>query len=636
MEELDHNMDQATEQEEQAELRPLARGIAVIKEQLRTMPTMPGVYRMLDERGNVLYVGKAKNLKARLTSYTIPGNLSQRILRMVSNTRSLVVVTTHTEVEALLLEANLIKRFRPHYNILLKDDKAFPYVRLDTSHPFPQIMKHRGARTDDAEYFGPFASAGAVNKTLNILQRAFLLRTCSDSVFTSRSRPCLLFQIKRCSAPCVERISAADYAALVGQARDFLAGRSQGVKDMLSKRMLEASDALDFETAAIYRDRLQALSLVQSTQEISSSRLGDMDAIAAYQAAGQTCVQVFFFRNGQNWGDRAFFPRHDKAEGLDEILAAFIGQFYDDKTPPREILVNHTVAEQALLEEALSLKTGRRIRIVQPKRSERRGLLRTAERNAQVALERKLAESSTQAALLEKLAELFGLDAPPRRIEVYDNSHISGTRALGAMIVAGPEGFEKNQYRKFNIRSEEITPGDDYGMMREVMTRRFGRLLKEDPARAGQAWPDLVLIDGGLGQLNAVREVMAQLGVGDIPIAAIAKGPDRNAGREDFYLPGRAPFKLPPGSPVLYYVQRLRDEAHRFAIGGHRARRAKDTRRSILDDVPGIGPRRKRALLLHFGSAQAVASAAIADLEEVPGINRATARVIYNHFHESH
>ncbi len=636
MEELDHNMDQATEQEEQAELRPLARGIAVIKEQLRTMPTMPGVYRMLDERGNVLYVGKAKNLKARLTSYTIPGNLSQRILRMVSNTRSLVVVTTHTEVEALLLEANLIKRFRPHYNILLKDDKAFPYVRLDTSHPFPQIMKHRGARTDDAEYFGPFASAGAVNKTLNILQRAFLLRTCSDSVFASRSRPCLLFQIKRCSAPCVERISAADYAALVGQARDFLAGRSQSVKDMLSKRMLEASDALDFETAAIYRDRLQALSLVQSTQEISSSRLGDMDAIAAYQAAGQTCVQVFFFRNGQNWGDRAFFPRHDKAEGLDEILAAFIGQFYDDKTPPREILVNHTVAEQALLEEALSLKTGRRIRIVQPKRSERRGLLRTAERNAQVALERKLAESSTQAALLEKLAELFGLDAPPRRIEVYDNSHISGTRALGAMIVAGPEGFEKNQYRKFNIRSEEITPGDDYGMMREVMTRRFGRLLKEDPARAGQAWPDLVLIDGGLGQLNAVREVMAQLGVGDIPIAAIAKGPDRNAGREDFYLPGRAPFKLPPGSPVLYYVQRLRDEAHRFAIGGHRARRAKDTRRSILDDVPGIGPRRKRALLLHFGSAQAVASAAIADLEEVPGINRATARVIYNHFHESH
>lgn len=636
MEELDHNMDQATEQEEQAELRPLARGIAVIKEQLRTMPTMPGVYRMLDDRGNVLYVGKAKNLKARLTSYTIPGNLSQRILRMVSNTRSLVVVTTHTEVEALLLEANLIKRFRPHYNILLKDDKAFPYVRLDTSHPFPQIMKHRGARTDDAEYFGPFASAGAVNKTLNILQRAFLLRTCSDSVFASRSRPCLLFQIKRCSAPCVERISAADYAALVGQARDFLAGRSQGVKDMLSKRMLEASDALDFETAAIYRDRLQALSLVQSTQEISSSRLGDMDAIAAYQAAGQTCVQVFFFRNGQNWGDRAFFPRHDKAEGLDEILAAFIGQFYDDKTPPREILVNHTVAEQALLEEALSLKTGRRIRIVQPKRSERRGLLRTAERNAQVALERKLAESSTQAALLEKLAELFGLDAPPRRIEVYDNSHISGTRALGAMIVAGPEGFEKNQYRKFNIRSEEITPGDDYGMMREVMTRRFGRLLKEDPARAGQAWPDLVLIDGGLGQLNAVREVMAQLGVGDIPIAAIAKGPDRNAGREDFYLPGRAPFKLPPGSPVLYYVQRLRDEAHRFAIGGHRARRAKDTRRSILDDVPGIGPRRKRALLLHFGSAQAVASAAIADLEEVPGINRATARVIYNHFHESH
>lgn len=630
MEELDQNRKDPDE----APMRPLARGIEVIRQQLRTMPAVPGVYRMLDERGTVLYVGKAKNLKARLTSYTIAGNLSQRIMRMVALTRSLVVVTTHTEVEALLLEANLIKRFRPHYNILLKDDKAFPYVRLDESHPYPQIMKHRGARSDGAEYFGPFASAGAVNKTLNILQRAFLLRTCSDSVFASRSRPCLLFQIKRCSAPCVERISAEDYGALVGQARDFLAGRSQNVKDMLSKRMLEASDALDFETAAIYRDRLQALSLVQATQEVSSSRLGDLDAVAAWQAAGQTCVQVFFYRNGQNWGDRAFFPRHDKSEGLGEILAAFLSQFYDDKKPPREILVNHEVAEQELLEEALSLKAGRRIRIVQPKRSERRGLVRTAERNAQVALERKLAESSTQAALLEKLADVFELETAPRRIEVYDNSHISGTKALGAMIVAGPEGFEKNQYRKFNIRSEDIAPGDDYGMMREVMTRRFGRLLKEDPARAGQAWPDLVLIDGGLGQLNAVREVLAELGVTDLAIAAIAKGPDRNAGREDFYLPGRAPFKLPPGSPVLYYVQRLRDEAHRFAIGGHRARRAKDTRRSILDDVPGIGPRRKRALLLHFGSAQAVASAAIADLEVVPGINRATARVIYDHFHD--
>lgn len=614
--------------------RPLARGIKVLKSQLRTMPSSPGVYRMLNEAGTVLYVGKARNLKARVSSYTNPGNLSHRIMRMVALTRSLVVVTTHTEVEALLLEANLIKRFRPQYNILLKDDKAFPYVRVTRGHEFPQIMKHRGARSDKAEYFGPFASAGAVNKTLNILQRAFLLRTCSDSVFASRSRPCLLHQIKRCSAPCVGRISKADYAALVDQARDFLCGRSQTIKSTLSARMLEASEALDFESAAIYRDRLQALSQIQSSQEINNTRLGDMDAIAAYQAAGQTCVMVFFFRNGQNWGDRAFFPRHDRNENLPQILSAFVSQFYDDKPPPPEILINGDVAEQALLQEALTVKADRKVRIIQPKRGDRHRLLETAARNARVALERRLAESSTQQALLEGVADLFGLEAPPKRIEVFDNSHISGTNALGAMIVAGPEGFEKGQYRKFNIRSQDLSPGDDYGMMREVMTRRFGRLLKEDPTRERGCWPDLVLIDGGIGQLNAVRGVLDDLGVGDVPLVAVAKGPDRNAGREDFHLPDRAPFKLPPGNPVLYYIQRLRDEAHRFAIGGHRARRSKESRKSILDEVAGIGPRRKRALLLHFGSAQAVARAAVADLEAVDGINRATAQAIYNHFHD--
>lgn len=613
---------------------PLARGIEVLKTHIRTLPTLPGVYRMLDDKGEVLYVGKAKNLKARVTAYTIPNNLSNRIARMVARTQSVVVVTTHTEAEALLLESNLIKHFKPYYNVLLKDDKSFPYIRIDKAHAFPRITRHRGARGDKAEYFGPFAAPGAVTKTLNILQKAFLLRTCTDSVYANRDRPCLLYQIKRCSAPCVDRISKNDYAALVKEARDFMCGRSQSVKDDLTDKMMAASDALDYESAAIYRDRLRSLSYVQSSQDINNGNLDDMDVIAAYMAGGHACVQIFFFRSGQNWGNRAYFPRHDASQGLEEVLPAFIAQFYADKPVPREILISHPLEEHALLERALSEKAGHRVVLTLPKRGDKRKLLDFAANNAKGALERKLAETASQAVLLEQVAEVFGLDEAPQRIEIYDNSHIMGTNALGAMVVAGPEGFMKGQYRTFNIKSDNITPGDDFGMMREVMTRRFGRLLREDPGRDSSNWPDLLLIDGGLGQLNAVRQTLADLGIDDLPLVGIAKGADRNAGREDFYLPDRAPFKLPPTSPVLYYIQRLRDEAHRFAIGGHRARRSKEVRKSILDGVPGIGPARKKALLLHFGSAQAVAGAAIADLETVPGINRATARIIYNHFHD--
>ncbi len=613
---------------------PLAEGIGVIRKYLRTLTAKPGVYRMLDARGEVLYVGKAKSLKARVASYTNPGNLSHRIMLMVAATRSMVFVTTHTEVEALLLESNMIKRFRPRYNVLLRDDKSFPFVRLDTTHAFPRIMKHRGARTDKAEYFGPFASAGAVNKTLNGLQKAFLLRTCTDHVFETRSRPCLLYQIKRCAAPCVDRISADDYQSLVAQARDFLKGRSQAIQEKLQQRMVAASDDLDFETAAIYRDRLRAMTQVQARQDINNTRIGDVDVIAAAQKGGQTCVQVFFLRNGQNWGNRAFYPRHHESQPLEEVLPAFIGQFYDNKEPPREILVKPEIAEKPLLEEALSVKAGRRVHIAMPRRGDRRKLVDMAERNAVDALTRRLAESASQDRMLTDLVAVLDLDAPPRRIEVYDNSHISGTNALGAMIVAGHEGFEKASYRKFNIKSEDLSPGDDYGMMREVMTRRFGRLVREDPERETAAWPDLVIIDGGRGQLSAVAETLADVGIDDLPLVAIAKGPDRNAGREDFYMPGRQPFKLPPTSPVLYYIQRLRDEAHRFAIGGHRARRKTDARKSALDQVPGIGAKRKRALLMHFGSARAVAGAGIRDLEAVDGISRTTAKVIYNFFHD--
>jgi excinuclease ABC subunit C len=613
---------------------PLAEGIAVIRGHLKTLPARPGVYRMLDDKGEVLYVGKAKALKSRVASYTNPGNLNQRIMRMVASTRSMVFVTTHTEVEALLLESNLIKHFKPRFNVLLRDDKSFPYVRLDTTHPFPRVMKHRGSRTDKAEYYGPFASAGAVTKALNALQKAFLLRTCTDHVFETRSRPCLLYQIKRCSAPCVDRISRQGYDALVKQARAFLEGRSQAIHNDLKEKMMAASDALDFETAAVYRDRLRAMTQVQARQDINSTRIGDADVIAGVQKGGQTCIQVFFFRNGQNWGNRAFFPRHHESQPLEEVLPAFMAQFYENKLPPREVLINSDIEEKKLLEDALSTRAERRVAITSPKRGDRRKLVDMAERNALDALVRRLAQSSAQDKVLGELADLFDLDSPPGRIEVYDNSHISGTNALGAMVVAGPEGFEKSSYRKFNIRSESLSPGDDFGMMREVMTRRFGRLVREDPERQAGAWPDLVIIDGGAGQLSAVSETLADLGVEDVPLVAIAKGPDRNAGREDFYLPGRTPFKLPPSSPVLYYIQRLRDEAHRFAIGGHRARRKQDIRKSRLDQVPGIGAKRKRALLMHFGSAGAVAGAGIADLEAVEGISRATAKTIYDFFHE--
>lgn len=615
-------------------LKPLARGIGVLKQELRTMPTGPGVYRMLDEKGAVLYVGKAKNLKARLTSYTNPNGISQRIRRMVARTHALTVVTTHTEVEALLLEANLIKRFRPHYNILLKDDKTFPYIRIDLGHDFPQVVKHRGARTAKSIYFGPFASAGAVNKTLNVLQRAFLLRTCSDSIFASRSRPCLLYQIKRCSAPCVGRISKSEYAALVNDARNFLEGKSQALKESLTEKMQAASDAFDFESAAVYRDRLRALSHVQQQQDINNMRLGDMDVVAAYGSGGETCVQVFFIRGGHNWGNRAFFPRHDADDTTAAVLAAFLAQFYEDKNPPREVVLSEDVTDAALLAEALSDRAGFQVHLSVPKRGERRKLMDLALANAKSALERRLAETSSQAKLLEGVAEVFRLEAPPARIEVYDNSHISGTKALGAMIVAGAEGFDKKSYRRFNIKDATLTPGDDFGMMREVLTRRFSRLIREDPNRETAQWPDLVVLDGGQGQLNAAKAILADLGLDDLAVVAIAKGPDRNAGREDFYLPGQPPFKLEPNSPVLYYMQRLRDEAHRFAIGGNRAKRLKDARKSMLDAVPGIGPQRKRALLMHFGSAQAVATAGVADLAAVPGVSRATAKAIYDFFHD--
>lgn len=630
---MNENPDLTGELSDAAELQ--LRGVEVVRAQLRTLPTSPGVYRMLDAHGEVLYVGKAKSLKNRVSNYVNLRQLSQRIARMVGNTRSMVFVTTHTEVEALLLEANLIKRFKPPFNILMRDDKSFPYIKIDSHHAWPQLTRHRGARAEkDAEYFGPFASAGAVFKTLNALQKAFLLRTCSDAIFDSRTRPCLLHQIKRCSAPCVGRISAQDYAALVHDARDFLTGKSQKINCDMVARMEEASAALDYETAAIFRDRLRALAHVQSRQDINSALIHDADVFAAYQDAGQTCIQVFFFRGGQNWGNRAYFPRHDKDQGVAEILAPFISQFYDDKPPPKLILTNEDFDQRDLLAEALTVKSGRKVAVTTPTRGEKRKIVDLAVRNARDALERRLAETSSQGKLLAAVADAFDMDAPPRRVEIYDNSHISGANALGAMVVAGPEGFEKSAYRKFNIKDAETAPGDDFAMMREVLTRRFSRLVKEDPARETGAWPDLVLIDGGAGQLSVVQAVFDELGIDGVTLVSIAKGPDRHAGREDFYLPGRQPFKLPPNSPVLYFLQRLRDEAHRFVIGGHRQRRSSDIRRSVLDELPGIGAKRKRALLNHFGSAKAVSDAGIEDLATVSGISRKMAEGIYQFFHE--
>jgi len=626
-----------------AAVRPLAAGVSVIRAQLRTMPLAPGVYRMLDARGDVLYVGKAHSLRRRVVAYARPERLPNRLRRMVAETASMEVVTTHTEVEALLLEINLIKQLRPRYNVLLRDDKSFPHILITRDGDWPQVTKHRGARSRPGEYFGPFASAGAVNRTLTALQRAFLLRSCSDSVFASRSRPCLLFQIKRCSAPCVGRVTHDDYAAQVEDARAFLSGESRAIQEEFSRRMQAASDDLAFETAALYRDRIRALTQIQAHQDINVAGVGDADVVAAFADAGQVCVQVFFFRGGQNYGNRAYFPAHGRHVAPDELLAAFVGQFYSDRPAPRLILTSGPVAEAGLLAEALQLRAGHAVHIRHPQRGAKRKLIDHALANARDALGRRIAESASQRRLLDGVAEAFGLEGDLARIEVYDNSHIMGTHAVGAMIVAGPDGLAKNAYRKFNIRTAgadgkpgEIAPGDDFGMMREVLTRRFARALKEDPERTGGNWPDLVLIDGGAGQLAAARAVLAELGIDDLPLVAIAKGPDRDAGRERFFMDGRAPFSLPPEDPVLYFLQRLRDEAHRFAIGTHRARRSKAIGRSALDEVAGIGAARKRALLHHFGSARTVARAGLADLEAVPGISRTVAKKIYDHFHAEH
>ena len=615
----------------------LERGVAALRASLPTMPAGAGVYCMRDWRDKPLYVGKAKSLKKRVQTYVNVRTLPVRLQRMIAGTASVEVITTEGEVEALLLESNMIKRLKPHYNILLRDDKSFPYILLRRDHRWPQIAKYRGAKSGKGDYFGPFASAGAVDLTINALQRAFPLRSCSDSVLESRTRPCLQYQIKRCTAPCVGRIARADYDGLVEEARAFLAGRSREVQRRLTARMTAASDALEFETAAAYRDRIKALAHIQMRQGINLPAMGDADVLAIHDEAGQACVQVFFFRSGQNYGNRAFFPRHAADEPAEAILGAFIGQFYSGREAPPLVLVNRPLAEAALIAEALSVRAERRVRLHRPLRGDKRRLMEDAERNAREALARRLGESTAQRQLLERLAERFGLETAPQRIEVYDNSHISGADAVGSLIVAGPEGFIKNGYRKFTIRStaaaaDPATPGDDYAMMREVLTRRFSRLVKEDPARAGEAWPDLVLIDGGAGQLGEACRVFADLGIADLAVAAIAKGPERNAGRERIFLPGRPPIALGARDPLLYFLQRLRDEAHRFAIGTHRARRAKARVRSALDEIPGIGPRRKKALLHRFGSARGVSQAGLADLETVDGISSAIARTIHDHF----
>jgi excinuclease ABC subunit C len=624
----------------------LAAGRAAITRLAKLAPSAPGVYRMIDAQGDVLYVGKAKNIRKRVTAYARPTGHDSRISRMIAATASLEFVSTKTETEALLLEANLIKRLRPRFNVLLRDDKSFPYILITSDHWAPQILKHRGARTRPGHYYGPFASAGAVNRTINALERAFLLRSCSDSYFEARTRPCLLFQIKRCSAPCTREIDFAGYSELVKEANEFLSGRSQLVQKEMAGEMDKASAALDYERAAIYRDRLSALSAIQSRQGINPRSTDEADVFAVHQAGGYSCVEVFFFRTGQNWGNRAYFPKADRSIGSAEVLSAFLAQFYDDKPPPRLILVSHDFKERALLAEALTAKSGRRVEVSAPQRGERKELVQHALANAREALARKLADTSSQQKLLSALKETFGLPRAPGRIEVYDNSHIGGTNPVGAMVVAGPEGFRKNQYRKFNIRSSDLAPGDDYGMMREVLERRFKRLLEENPrtvannvhdliAGGEQPWPDLLLIDGGQGQLNAARETLTALGIIDVPVVAIAKGPDRDAGRETFFMAGRAPFKLPPRDPLLYFVERLRDEAHRFAVGSHRTRRKKDIREAGLQEIPGIGPTRKRALLRHFGTVKAIERASLPDLAQVPGISAETARKIYEFFHES-
>ena len=685
--------------DEEAPQGALAGGVAAVQRYARLAPAGPGVYRMFDAKGEVLYVGKAKSIRKRIVSYARMAGHTARIMRMIAATAAIEFVSTTTETEALLLEANLIKRLRPRFNVLLRDDKSFPYILITAGETPPLIMKHRGARNRPGEYYGPFASAQAVHRTITALERAFLIRSCSDTVYESRTRPCLLHQIKRCAAPCTGEISHGDYGELVREAKAFLSGKSRAVKEELAAEMEKASDALDFERAAVYRDRLAALSAVQSQQGINPRTVEEADVFAVHQQGGYSCVQVFFFRTGQNWGNRAYFPRADRSLEPGEVLGAFLAQFYDDKPPPRCIFLSHEIEDRALLSEALCVKSGHKVEVSLPQRGEKKDLVEHALANAREALGRKLAETQSQQNLLGALGAAFGLAKPPRRIEVYDNSHIQGSNAVGAMIVAGPEGFRKNQYRKFNIKSENLTPGDDFGMMREVLTRRFKRLMAEAPRAEAAAepriedgapgvedqvseqasspghpfpqlergnafeesmpaaaaaafvaplpdhaddeepaespWPDLVLIDGGQGQLSAARETLQALGVTGVPLVGIAKGPERDAGRETFFVPGREPLKLKPRDPVLYFVQRLRDEAHRFAVGSHRQKRKKDIREAGLQEIPGIGPTRKRALLRHFGTLKAIERASVADLRQVPGVSDETARRIYDFFHDA-
>ena len=611
----------------------LERGAEAIRSVVRKLPTRPGVYRMLDARGDVLYVGKARALKNRVTNYTQVARLPQRLQRMVSQTRAMDIVTTTSEAEALLLEAQLIKRYRPPYNVLLRDDKSFPFILLRMDHVFPRVQKHRGARRAKGRYYGPFASAGSVTKTLNALQKTFLLRSCTDSFFANRSRPCLLYQIKRCSAPCVGRIGTEEYAGLVSDAQDFLEGRSTAVQKRLGDAMTKSAEAMDFEQAAVLRDRLKSLTFIQSSQSVHADGLGDADVFALAAKGGQLCVAGFFIRGGQNWGHRSFFPAHVSGVPEAEVMASFLMQFYEGVPPPKTILVDREPAEMELLAEALGEVAERKVEISVPQRGNRRRLLEQAVRNAGEELDRRLAESSSQAKLGRELAELFDLENPPQRIEIYDNSHIQGTNALGAMVVAGPEGWIKGAYRKFNIKRADTMPGDDFAMMREVFQRRFARALEEDPERTKGEWPDLVLIDGGKGQVSAVAGVFAELGIDDLPFVGVAKGPDRNAGRETFYWPDGREFTLPPNNAALFYIQRLRDEAHRFAIGAHRAKRAKAMGSSPLDEVPGIGPSRKKALLMHFGTARAVRGASLEDLQKAPGVSAAVAQAVHDFYH---
>jgi excinuclease ABC subunit C len=616
---------------ETKEAAPL-KGVARISAYLKTLPDAPGVYRMLDAAGNVLYVGKAKSLKKRVAAYAKTGGHNERISRVIADTAEMLFVTTASETEALLLESNLIKRLKPRYNVSYRDDKSFPNILLREDHAFPQLLKHRGAKSTKGVYFGPFASAQAVGRTLNTLQRAFLLRSCSDSVFESRTRPCLLFQIKRCSAPCVGRVDEAGYRELVREAELFLDGKSRAVQGELVEEMNKAADALDYERAARLRDRVRAMNQIQSSQGVNPTSFAEADVFAAFTQGGETCIQVFFFRAGQNWGNRPYFPRQPGELSTADVLEAFIGQFYDERIAPGLILTSEELPQAALLGEALSLRAERKVEISAPQRGEKREIIDMAVQNAREQLGRRMAENAAQRELLDGVAEVFGLEAPPKRIEVYDNSHIQGSNAVGGMIVAGPNGFEKGEYRKFNIKSTELVPGDDYAMMREVLTRRFARLVKEegDPKTK---WPDVALIDGGPGQLSIACQVFADLGVEDVTLVAISKGPDRDAGREHFYRPGREPFRLDPKSPVLYYLQRLRDEAHRFAIGSHRKKRSKAIGVNPLDEIAGIGAARKRALLQHFGSARAVTGASIDEIESVGGVSRALARKIYDFFH---